>query len=196
MNKKYWFNLKTIMGYAAMWALRQSPYNVPEDLEFVIKILHCRALAYTTPDGPLFNSDEMAKMDREEFKRFIQACLIEIPEVQKWNERKNGNKAPVKFVDRYTLKGNPDDDFIDLGALANNIGRELFQEAQRDHDWDQNFEKEWRRKWFQRWWIRVKQKLWPATPQTPCGMPPAPEGFVDGRITPPSTDGTVPPDRE
>lgn len=101
-----------VAGTLAMWAVRQSPYPVPDNLELVVRRFE-----------ELFPRDEIGfhqVADQDELYRLVMSIGDQIPEFLAWNDRKNGNRAPLGFVSRYE-RPDPDDDFIDLYALCSNV---------------------------------------------------------------------------
>jgi hypothetical protein len=123
-TKEYWMHLSQIQGHIAMWAVRQSPYHCPD---YLLEVLS----EFRTRSSVVFDKNDMSKQNRAGVRDIITRYLFTIPEVQAWNERKNGNKSPSAFVDRYS-RPTPDDDFIDLDALRNNVVRGLFKELEDD----------------------------------------------------------------
>lgn len=117
-NNKIVLSKGYILGEIAHWAVCQSPYHRPDNLETVLDSFN-QAIS-TISDYPAFSYDEI---------RELLQGLKEIPEFVAWNERKNGNQSQDKFTSRFDGKGNPDDDFIDLDALIRNVANSLFREA-------------------------------------------------------------------
>jgi len=103
-----------------MWAVRQSPYPVPDNLQLVITAFQLNA-------SHLFNQSGMAKLSREDVKNILEKHLFNIPECRRWNERKNGNQRPFGIVTAFG-RPEPDDDFIDLDALRMNVVNSLWLE--------------------------------------------------------------------
>lgn len=121
--RELWVFSSDIVGAVALWAVKQSPYAVPDNLETVLKALHEIV-------RPSFNEVDMRKFSTiDEIEGFVSASLRVIPEYMAWNERKNGNDAAFKFTSRYDGPGNPDDDFIDLGALERNVAMHITQQC-------------------------------------------------------------------
>ena len=114
-------NERRLLGAVAKWAVEQSPYHRPDNLDLVLDKLHDSTKeAWST--GELGYVDFL---DHKTLMEFVSRNLREIPEYNAWNERKNGNKAEYKFTDRYSTDDNPDDDFIDLNALEMNVVAEI-----------------------------------------------------------------------
>jgi hypothetical protein len=120
ISGKRWAFQSQIAGHYASWAIRQSPYPVPDNLEQVIKDF----ISYTSDK---FNSHGMANLTQDEIRDMVLEHISTCDQAKLWNERKSGNQAPYNFTSRY-WKINPDDDFIDLDALAMNIARSVQEE--------------------------------------------------------------------
>lgn len=121
--KEIWTFVHDFTGAVALWAVHQSPYPCPNNLETVIKKL-------TDLCAPDFNEVGMRKFESfRDVEDYLAPRLRSIPEYMAWNERKSGNRAPFQFISRYDGPGNPDDDFIDLGALERNVAMHIVQQA-------------------------------------------------------------------
>ncbi len=113
------------LGAVADCAVQQSPYHRPDNLELVLDKLHENL-------GDFFKSQQLGFAEFDNGKAvitFVRNSLRAIPEYVAWNDRKNGNDAPLKFTSRYDGSGDPDDDFIDLDALEMNVCEILEAEA-------------------------------------------------------------------
>lgn len=126
---------KELVGQVAHWAVRQSPYAVPVGLEAALA-------AFAKAIDPEFiicrssdNTGWRYFSGQREIEDFLRRTLFPIPEVAAWNERRNGRQG-MGFSSRYDSPA-PDDDFVDLDALAMNVGRCIEQEAVRDTVIDQ-----------------------------------------------------------
>lgn len=118
---------KMLLGIVARWAVQQSPYTYPAGLTDVLDEVGRRFDARATDEIMRTRYVSLPVRPRDAIRSFIQDVVIDIPQVQAWNQRKNGNTSPLKFASRYDLPGDPDDDFIDLGALATNIEMALLE---------------------------------------------------------------------
>lgn len=119
-------NESQLLGAVAKWGIRQSPYAFPENLLEVLDEFG-QALKPDFIDESLgFKEFET----EDELLKYLHSKLVKIDAYWTWNERKNGNDAPPKFTSRYDTDGNPDDDFIDLDALEQNVARELTLESE------------------------------------------------------------------
>lgn len=124
-------SLDAMTGYVAMWASRQSPYHAPDGLTAVLREFHRRALDRRMTDEWCIESWPCILATRDNLRAVVEECLLVIPQVLLWNERKNGNKSPFGFSSRYD-RPHPDDDFIDLDALRMNIVRSCLEDAKPD----------------------------------------------------------------
>jgi hypothetical protein len=123
---KFLTTVSTVAGWFAMWAVRQSPYGYPDKLDKVVHRLRRELLhhARSVPKANrLMKAAGMFTIDQNALEDLILSVLKPCREFQKWNQRKNGNKAPFGISTRYDdpSKRDPDDDFIDLDALARNV---------------------------------------------------------------------------
>ena len=113
------------MGALADYAVQQSPYHRPDNLEIVLDKF------FELIKDELNDSDKYVKKFESwrECHDWIASKLNTIPEFLLWNERKNGNKAPFGFFgvghhddgSATFFKSKADNDFIDLDALTRNI---------------------------------------------------------------------------
>lgn len=111
-----------------MWSCRQSPYHAPDGLTEVLREFHHIALNKRMTGEGMIDSWPCILATRENLKDVVEECLLVIPQVRLWNERKNGNQSPFGFTSRYD-RPSPDNDFIDLDALRMNIVRSCLDEA-------------------------------------------------------------------
>lgn len=102
---------KTVLGELAGWAVRQSPYTIPDRLAKALSEFHHVFGMGGKGDVWQTNCKEL----RQRIERAIEKC----PLILAWNDPKEGDHKLV-FVDRYGGP-DPDHDFIDLDALARNV---------------------------------------------------------------------------
>lgn len=121
MSKHLFVTKSQVLGCIAKYAVQQSPYHRPDNLEIVLDKFN-EAISSAFAKAPL-GVGEFS--DHLTLEAFISRFLRKIPEYTAWNERKNGNSAPMKFTSRYDTGENPDDDFIDLDAMERNVVWEL-----------------------------------------------------------------------
>lgn len=115
MSKLY-LSKDQLLASLAKYAVLQSPYPCPDNLEIVIKKFN-QMIRRDFADAPLGVKEFV---DRASLLNYISPKLALIPEYMQWNERKNGNQAPLQFIDRHHPLADADDDFIDLDALEMN----------------------------------------------------------------------------
>lgn len=152
------FSHSQITGSLAMWAVRQSPYDVPDKLAEAIEGFS-KALPLVRMAPPMQQFYEIQEEDT--LYRAISKAVHAVPAILAWNERKNGRDAPFNFVSRVDPPRDPDDDFIDLGALARNASLSVWREGERDKAFDEDFDRRWN-SWSLRWGRfidRMRQRL-------------------------------------
>jgi hypothetical protein len=107
-----------------MWAVRQSPYGCPENLEAAVKKF--RELAAARLDIALGDGFRCGYLTRPEFGEWFDSALEQIPEAMAWNMPKSGHTENV-YASRY-WSVQPEHDFIDLLALRQNIWYGILKE--------------------------------------------------------------------
>jgi len=118
-DSEYWFMKSDFMGAFAYWVVAQSPYSSP-DITSALKAFDKYISKYITDDMPEnFGYEDLSNIINED-------ALVNVPEILELNERKNKREG-MGFCSRYD-KPSPDDDFIDLGALARNVFYMLLRE--------------------------------------------------------------------
>ncbi|MDB5556979.1 MAG: hypothetical protein JWL86_6963 [Rhizobium sp.] len=121
MSKELYVMKSQLLGVFAKYAVSQSPYDCPDNLELVISELS-KGIDSQFKNAPL----GVAKFPNwQTLEEILGLVLATIPEYVAWNDRKNGNDAPLHFTSRYDTGSNPDDDFIDLDALQRNVVTEI-----------------------------------------------------------------------
>jgi hypothetical protein len=115
--------LHELAGHIAMWAVRQSPYLVPDNLEIVLLKFQAVAWKDFAVAGEVKGGMRAFKT-RGEIIAYLEAKLFSIAEFAAWNDRKNKREGPG-FVTSFDGPRDPDDDFIDLYALAQNVAAGL-----------------------------------------------------------------------
>lgn len=119
-DREFWFMRSDCLGAFAYWVVAQSPYDAPD----ITPALE----AFSGYVGGKIANDIPVKFTYSELKDFINEDVFEsIPEIEKLNHRKNGRDG-MGFCSRYD-KPAPDDDFIDLGALARNVFYMLLRQS-------------------------------------------------------------------
>jgi len=120
-NRTVWVFKKDFTGALAKWLVKLSPYNVPDNLEKIIREFHNR-IPYK------FDKIGMTEVNLLHMTEAIYDALKSMPDVMALNERKNGRDGNG-FTSRYHIEPDPDDDFIDIMALAQNITCEFADKA-------------------------------------------------------------------
>ena len=119
-----------ILGAFANWAVRQSPYYYPENLEAAVRKANEILIKFF--GNTKKESESFKELNYTELSNICIDFIQKVPEVVSWNERKNGNKSEYSFVSRYDSP-HPDNDFIDLHALSRNITNQIFFEQYDSH---------------------------------------------------------------
>jgi len=141
---KRWTFKDNITGALAKWAIRQSPYSCPDNLEEVINYLD--ACLEKEVDWRLSGMAELSLCD---INKLLYDILYEqgITYFNNWNKSKKGN-VEVQLVSRYSSKEDPDYDFIDLDALLGNVCLDIRTERRADDKFDKEFEEKYgEQKW-------------------------------------------------
>jgi len=123
-DSSFYLSLKDFTSAITYWIVRQSPYESPEIQQalnaFTKKIK--KRLKYT-------HREHFIKLSYNRVNKLItEEYLMSIPEIAILNERKNG-KQGMQFVTRFSKTKDPDNDFIDIGALARNTFYMIIREA-------------------------------------------------------------------
>lgn len=114
-HRKVWAFKSDFAGSLAKWLVKQSPYVVPDNLSICITKFHDKLDELAD-----FNTLEMAEIELSTLTEKVDVILQSIPEIMALNERKNGREG-MGFSSRYSKKTEPDDDFICIAAVAQNI---------------------------------------------------------------------------
>ena len=121
-KSKRWVSKGIVIGHFTMWAVRQSPWDVPYGLEKSIKEFDA---------GLEFGIDGLIETTYTELKKIVRDAIDTSDTILTWNVPKS-RKAGMVFVTR--LDGPAaEDDSTDLDALVRNIAQsvwlELFYDA-------------------------------------------------------------------
>lgn len=119
-QERYFTSKNAVVGAIANWAVRQSPYVCPDNLESAIKEAHERF-----PDN-----EEYFETDCRCLELALRDLFERVPDIMAWNKAKKGD-AEYVFVSRYGGP-KPDYDFIDLSALAANVAHSITLAAMYD----------------------------------------------------------------
>ena len=122
-NRKVWTFKSDLTSALAKCLVSQSPYTVPDNLSICIEKFD------TQLDSTFsFDSVGMVHLDLSTLTTTINAMLESVPEIMALNERKNGREG-IGYTDRYYPELEPDDDFICIMAVAQNITCEFADKA-------------------------------------------------------------------
>jgi hypothetical protein len=101
----WWFSKKDFTAAFAHWVVKQSPYDAPDITKALVAWDNYLVSFFPKSSMPVvFSFDDLVSLISEE-------VFAAIPEIEKLNHRKNEEKTGF----------GPDDDFIDLYALARNV---------------------------------------------------------------------------
>jgi len=115
-NRKIWTFKKDFTSALAKCLVQQSPYTVPDNLSVCIE-----KFSQALDDLIYFNPAGMAEVSLLGLAGHINEILESIPEIMALNEPKNKTGKTIFFTSRYDKARDPDDDFIDIMAAAQNI---------------------------------------------------------------------------
>jgi hypothetical protein len=133
---------RDIVAAFAREAVALSPYDVPVGLETALQKLADATREYFY-GGNKFSQMHGIRDDvaRQWLVETLERLVEVIPEVAAWSVRRNGRDGMgfSSMMDLYCPR-NPDDDFVDLGALSRNVAVGLFrsydEQRRRDAEWD------------------------------------------------------------
>jgi len=122
-NRKVWAFKCDLTSFLAKCLVLQSPYTVPDNLSICLE-------KFDTQLDSVFSFDAvgMTHLDLSTLTNTINELIENVPEIVALNERKNG-RSGMGYTDRYYPELEPDDDFIDLMAVAQNITCEFANKA-------------------------------------------------------------------
>ena len=122
-NRKVWALRTDFTGSLSKWLVRLSPYTVPNNLSTCIeKFDEELSTAFQ------FDINGMVEIELNSLTKTINKLIENVPEIMALNERKNGREG-MELTSRYSVKSDPDDDFIDTYALARNITVDFAEKA-------------------------------------------------------------------
>jgi len=130
MKKEFLVSKRYLLSEVAKWAVTQSPYHRPDNLEIVLDKFN--------DNMGKWSNDNMGyeKFTYRRLIDFLNRELKRIPEFMLWNERKNGRQG-MGFSgaghhdngDVTFFNAKADDDFIDLDALIRNVANSIVREG-------------------------------------------------------------------
>ena len=123
-NRTVWAHVLDFTGAIAKWLIKLSPYVVPDDLVTCVQKFDSEIR-----EAFEFDTADMAHIELVGLTGKVYSVLEKIPEVMALNTPKSGHTSNI-FVSRFdTGPSNPDDNFIDIVALAQNITCEFADRA-------------------------------------------------------------------
>lgn len=143
-TKKRWTFLHEITAGLAHWAIRQSPYACPDDLEAVVKFLEaCLRREFLKLNHRKDATGIMAEVSLCMISEWLHSILMSLPQVTAWNTAKDGDTREIRYTSREGSDATgPDNDFIDIGALFNNVCIGIRDERRKNDEFDRKFEEE------------------------------------------------------
>jgi len=137
-EERYTF-LKDITGGLAMWAVRQSPFDVPDGLAEVLGYLSAclrREVEWDKHGAAVLSLCGINKL--------LHEILMDFKLFQAWNEPRK-SRPGISFVTAESLP-DPDHDFIDLDAVLHNVSL-FIRDSRREFDrFNAEFEAKWKGK--------------------------------------------------
>lgn len=124
-----------ISGALAKWAIRQSPYSMPERLADVIGYVNACLKRDVS-----WNAGDYAELSLCRINKLLHDILMTFEPFLAWNVPKKGRQQ-MKFVTAYDGPRDPDTDFIGLEALLHNVCLDIRDEWRADKAFDDDFEK-------------------------------------------------------
>jgi len=114
-NRKVWTFKADFTSSLAKWLVSQSPYVVPDNLSACVEKFHTKL-----DELGDFDANGMAEIGLSMLSSKIAKILESIPEIMELNKPRNGHNQNI-FVSSHMSNPVPDDDFICVGAVAQNI---------------------------------------------------------------------------
>ena len=110
-----------ISGSFAKWAVKQSPYVVPDNLSEAIELVYNFARSWN--DAAF--APHLIKMTCHEIHVRLEAFFKNTKIIEAWNRLKSDKELSFDVNDKYRSWNEQEYDIIDLGALARNISCDL-----------------------------------------------------------------------
>ncbi len=123
-NRVVWAFVSDFTGAMGKWLIKLSPYVVPDNLVTCVQKFDSEIRK-----AFVFDTADMAHIELAGLTGKVYSVLEKIPEVMALNTPKSGHTSNI-FVSRFDAgPSNPDDNFIDIVALAQNITCEFADRA-------------------------------------------------------------------
>ena len=127
-EKEFFINLSDVCNVFLRWAVQQSPYEWPDNLQTAFfKLKAYLSNHFMCKFGDLV-CDWFVQRELDEL---LQTAFCAIPEIYAWNSPKAGGNPSFVAHSRY-WKVDPDYDIVDLGALAGNITCTVLNESDNE----------------------------------------------------------------
>ena len=123
-------SIKDVSAIFAKWAIKQSPYIVPNGLSEKT-VLFTKKFQEQFQDYIINNQFmnawiENISLSKKELRSVVLNIISEY-DFKEWNMPISGNVVDFKIIKHDYAKVDPDDDFIDLKSLAQNIADEIYE---------------------------------------------------------------------
>ena len=115
-KRKVWASNNDFTGALAKWLVVQSPYVVPNKISVCIE-----KFSVLINDKFDFGKIGMVEIELSNLTTIVNELLESIPEIMALNESRNKNENTHIFVGACSSDPDPDNDFIDIMAVAQNI---------------------------------------------------------------------------
>jgi hypothetical protein len=129
-DKKFLTTYRVVLGTMANYAIQQSPYPIPDNLAAALRefdtIFKGTILEEMKDTGVIATSYQRLVAD-------VRMCINMCPLILAWNIPLKGGSS-MAFVSRYT-RPDPDYDFVDLDALANNVAMSITLVEKYDNEY-------------------------------------------------------------
>ena len=117
---------KEVIGYMALWAIRQHPSGRPEGLFDVTDTITTAAQDW--PEG--VPSLRMFYVDCwQDIENWLEKTLKDHPVLAQWNTPRNGHTTQTLPLSLY-FSPQAEHDFIDIDALLRNVALSVWRDAQ------------------------------------------------------------------
>ncbi len=139
-TRKSWTFKHNITGAFAKWAIRQSSYHCPSNLEQVVSYLSA-CLLKEVEWGEDYSIAELSLCD---INKLLYDILYEqgISYFDDWNKPKKEWRETDYDCLGDAERNDPDYGYIDLDALLHNACLDIRDERRRDDEFDEKFEEE------------------------------------------------------
>jgi hypothetical protein len=109
----------------AKWAVKQSPFCTPQNLTNAIEYVQEHAETWVEREDFQAPQIRLVRLNCREVHKRLEEFFERTPVIEAWNHPKSGKEQAFYGGDRQGNYQSPDDDIIDLGALARNVAHDL-----------------------------------------------------------------------